>query len=212
MNMLSSALLTTLETALNYYLHLDPETLKRLGRLQDKVIAIELRGLNITFYALPGSYGLRLHSSWEDEVDTTISGTPLAMTRMGLGDSSQALFSGDVTISGDVETGQQFKRILDSMDIDWEEQLASFTGDIIAHRTGNLVRDGLQWGRQLLDTLQQDISEYLQEESRILPSRTEITPFMDEVDRLRDDTARLEARIKRLQKRLSEREEGGKQP
>ncbi len=212
MNMLSSALLTTLETALNYYLHLDPETLKRLGRLQDKVIAIELRGLDTTFYALPGSYGLRLHSSWEDPVDTTISGTPLAMTRMGLGDSSRALFSGDVTISGDVETGQQFKRILDSIDIDWEEQLANFTGDMIAHRTGNLVRDGLQWGRQLLDSLQQDVTEYLQEESRILPGRTEITPFMDEVDRLRDDTERLEARIKRLQRHLAERANEEEQP
>ena len=212
MNMLSSALLTTLETALNYYLHLDPETLKQLGRLQNKVIAIELRGLNSTFYALPGSYGLRLHSRWEDEVDTTISGTPLAMTRMGLGDSSQVLFSGDVTISGDVETGQQFKRILDSIDIDWEEQLANVTGDIIAHRTGNLVRDGLQWSRQLLNSLQQDITEYLQEESRILPGRTEITPFMDEVDRLRDDTERLEARIKRLQRHLAERADGEKEP
>ncbi len=207
MNMLSSALLTTLETALNYYLHLDPETLKQLGRLQGKVIAIELRGLNTILYALPGSYGLRLHSRWEGEVDTTISGTPLAMSRMGLGDSSKALFSGDVTIRGDVETGQQFKRILDSMDIDWEEQLAAITGDVIAHRTGNLVRDGLLWGRQLLDTLQQDVSEYLQEESRILPGRTEITPFMDDVDRLRDDTARLEARVQRLRRHLAQQEE-----
>lgn len=208
MNMLPSALLTTLETILNYYLHLDPETLKRLGRLQNKVIAIELRGLDITIYALPGSYGLRLHSSWEDEVNTTISGTPLAMTRMSLGDSSRALFSGDVTISGDVETGQQFKRILDSMDIDWEEQLSKLTGDIIAHRTGNLVRNGVQWGNQLLNSLQQNITEYLQEESRILPGRAEIAPFMDQIDELRDDTARLEARVQRLQRHLSEEAEG----
>ncbi len=204
MNMFSSALLTTLETAVNYYLHLDPEILEKLGKLQGKVIAIELRGLGITFYALPGRYGLRLHPHWEDEVDTTISGTPLAMTRLGLGDSSQALFSGDVTITGDMETGQQFKRILDSMDIDWEEQLSRLTGDIIAHRTGDLVRDGLKWGRQVLENLRQDIGEYLQEESRILPSRTEVTAFMDEVDRLRDDTERLEARVRRLQRRLTE--------
>ncbi len=205
--MLSSALLTSLETALNYYLRLDPETLERLGRLQGKVIAIELRGPDITFYALPGRYGLRLQSHWEDEVDTTISGTPLAMTRLGLGDSSRALFSGDVTITGDVETGQRFKRILDDMEIDWEEQLSRFTGDLIAHRTGDLVRDGLDWGRRVLESLREDISEYLQEESRILPARAEVSRFMDEVDRLRDDVARLEARVQRLQRRLSEDEE-----
>ncbi len=202
--MLSAALLTTLETALNYYLRLDPETLERLGRLQGKVIAIELRGLDLTFYALPGRCGLRLHPQWEDEVDTTISGTPLAMSRLGLGDSSQALFSGDVTISGDVETGQRFKQILDGIEIDWEEQLSRFTGDIIAHRTGDLVRDGLEWGHRVLESLQQDIGEYLQEESRILPSRVEVATFMDEVDRLRDDTERLEARVRRLQHHLTE--------
>ncbi len=205
--MLSSALLTSLETALNYYLRLDPETLERLGRLQGKVIAIELRGPDITFHALPGRYGLRLQSQWEDEVDTTISGTPLAMTRLGLGDSSRALFSGDVTITGDVETGQRFKRILDDMEIDWEEQLSRFTGDLIAHRTGDLVRDGLDWGRRVLESLREDIGEYLQEESRILPARAEVSRFMDEVDRLRDDVARLEARVQRLQRRLSEDEE-----
>jgi len=205
--MLSSALLTSLETALNYYLRLDPETLERLGCLQGKVIAIELRGPDVTFYALPGRYGLRLRSHWEDEVDTTISGTPLAMTRLGLGDSSRTLFSGDVTITGDVEAGQQFKRILDGMEIDWEEQLSRFTGDLIAHRTGDLVRDGLHWGRRVLESLREDIGEYLQEESRILPARVEVGHFMDEVDRLRDDVARLEARVRRLQESLSEDEE-----
>ena len=204
--MLSSALLTTLETALNYYLQLDPESLRRLGRLQGKVIAIELRGLETTIYALPGSYGLRLHSSWEDEVDTTISGTPLALTRMGLGDSGKALFSGDVTISGDTETGQQFKRILDGMDIDWEEQLSRFTGDLVAHRAGNLVRDGLQWGRRALHSLQLDVTEYLQEESRILPGQAEFAAFTEQVERLRDDSARLEARVERLRRRLAEAE------
>ncbi len=204
MSILSSTFLTALETAINAYLRLDPETLERLGRLQDKVIAIELKGLDITFYALPGRYGLRLQPHWEDEVDTTISGTPLAFSRLGLGDSSQALFSGDVTIKGDVETGQRFKRILDEMDIDWEEQLSRFTGDVIAHRTGDLIRDGLRWGRRVVESLRQDVSEYLQEESRILPSRAEATAFMDEVDRLRDDVERLEARVKRLQRRLAE--------
>ncbi len=206
MNMLSSTLLTALETALNYYLQLDPESLRRLGRLQGKVIAIELRGLESTIYALPGSSGLQLHPKWEDEVDTTISGTPLALTRMGLGDSSKVLFSGDVTISGDVETGQQFKRILDGMDIDWEEQLSRLTGDLIAHRTGDLVRDGLRWGRRALRSLQLDVAEYLQEESRILPGRGEFAEFTEQVERLRDDTERLEARVARLQRRLAQGE------
>ena len=46
--------------------------------------------------------------------------------------------------------------------------------------------------------MEENIREYLQEESRDLPSRYEMDRFADEVDVLRDDVDRLAARLKRL--------------
>ena len=193
-----------LEAALNTALRLDPVAFGKLGRFSGKVIAIELQGLELTLYLLPGTDGINLMNQYEAEPDTVLSGTPLAMAKMALGpDASKVLFAGEVTIRGDVETGQAFKRLLDELDIDWEEQLARFTGDIAAHKLGQLFRATTHWGRQALDILGQDATEYFQLEGQDLPVPAAVRQFLHEVDELRDDTARLEARLTRLRQQIN---------
>jgi ubiquinone biosynthesis protein UbiJ len=129
-----------------------------------------------------------------------LRGTPLGLAQLGLGsESGKTLFSGSVTIEGDVETGQAFKAILDEMDIDWEEQLSRLTGDAIAHQLGNTARQAAGVLRQGRHTLERNIGEYLQEELRVLPTRIETENFTAAVSRLSIDTDRLAARIRRLQ-------------
>lgn len=192
-----------LETALNTALRLDPEAFRKLGRFNDKVIAIELQGLELSLYLLPSAHGISLMSQYDAEPDTVLSGTPLAMAKMALGpDASQVLFAGEVTIRGDVETGQGFKRLLDELDIDWEEQLARYTGDIAAHKLGDLFRATTAWGQQALNILGQDATEYFQQEGQDLPVPAAVRHFIHDVDELRDDAARLETRVTRLRQHL----------
>jgi ubiquinone biosynthesis protein UbiJ len=193
-----------LETALNTALRLDPEAFKRLDKFSDKVIAIELQGLDLTLFLLPGANGISLMSQYPAEPDTILSGTPLAMAKMALGpDASKVLFTGEVTIRGDVEAGQRFKRLLDELDIDWEELLSRYSGDIVAHKLGNLVRATAAWGQQTLNILGQDAAEYLQQEGQDLPLPGSVRQYLQAVDAVRDDTARLEARVARLRQHLS---------
>lgn len=193
----------TLELALNSYLQLDPEAAARMAGLAGRCIAIELRGIDLTLFMLPGEQGIRIQEGVEGGVDTTLHGTPLALARLGLGtDAGKTLFSGDVTITGDVETGQAFKAILDGMDIDWEEQLSRLTGDVIAHQLGNVARRTRRVLSHGKATLEQDLGEYLREELRVLPARIEVQNFSADVDRIRADTDRLAARIQRLQKTM----------
>lgn len=200
---LAMGMTSGLETALNTALRLDPAAIKKLARFSGKIIAIELQGLELTLYLLPGADGISLMSQYDAEPDTILSGTPLAMAKMALGpDASQVLFAGEVTIRGDVETGQGFKRLLDELDIDWEEQLARYTGDIAAHKLGSMFRATVAWGQQALDILAQDATEYFQQESQDLPVPAAVRQFMHEVDELRDDSARLESRVTRLRQHL----------
>lgn len=193
----------TLELALNSYLQLDPEAAARMAGLAGRCIAIELRGIDLTLFMLPGKQGIRIQEGVEGGVDTTLRGTPLALARLGLGtDAGKTLFSGDVTITGDVETGQAFKAILDGMDIDWEEQLSRLTGDVIAHQLGNVARHTRRVLSHGKATLEQDLGEYLREELRVLPARIEVQNFSADVDRIRADTDRLAARVQRLQKTM----------
>jgi ubiquinone biosynthesis protein UbiJ len=197
---LPASLLSGLEAALNRYLRMDPDAMARMAALQPRSIAIELTPLQLTLYIVPADDGVRLPSKLEAEPDTVLRGTPLGLAQLGLGsESGKTLFSGSVTIEGDVETGQAFKAILDEMDIDWEEQLSRLTGDAIAHQLGNTARQAARVLRQGRHTLERNIGEYLQEELRVLPTRIETENFTAAVSRLSIDTDRLAARIRRLQ-------------
>ncbi len=197
---LNAAFTAVLENTLNRYLHLSPESLEQLGRLQGKVIAVELRGLNQTFYLLPDAQGLMVQHHHEGEPDAILSGTPISFAELSFSHNpSRVLFRGDVEIRGDIKLGQDFKHILDGLDVDWEEVLSQYTGDVVAHKMGSLFRSLNQWGKDSLLTLGQNGAEYLQQESFDLPFKEEIQPFLSDVNRVRDDVERLAARVARLQ-------------
>jgi ubiquinone biosynthesis protein UbiJ len=197
---LPAGLIAGLEATVNRYLRLDPDTGARMATLKGRCIGIDLRGLDLQLFIYPDQQGVRIEDHVDGEADTVLHGTPLGMARLGLGKSTEkTLFSGAVSIDGDVETGQAFRDILDTMDIDWEEQLSRLTGDVVAHQLANMTRRA---GRALghsRRTLEQDTGEYLQEELRVLPARIETENFSAAVTRLGIDTDRLAARIKRLQ-------------
>ena len=200
---LPAGVISGLESAINRYLRLDADAAARMAQLDGQCIGIELRGLDLQLFILPGEQGIRLKDRIEGEADTVLRGTPLGMVQLGLGGNSEkTLFSGEVLIEGNVETGQAFKAILDEMDIDWEEQLSKLTGDFIAHRLGNTARHVRSTLQRSRTTLEQDISEYLQEELRVLPSRIETENFSAGVSQVGMGMERLEARIKRLKKTL----------
>jgi ubiquinone biosynthesis protein UbiJ len=206
MNALPTAIAGVMEKAINQVLALDPDTLERMRTLQGKVIAIELQGMNINLYLIPSEQGLNVFARFEGEADTVLRGTPVAMAKMGLArEAGDVLFAGDVEITGDVELGQRFRAILDGLDIDWEEHLSHITGDIVAHKLGNLVRGVMKWGRETASTLSQDATEYFQEESRDLPNPGEVENYLKAVDTLRSDVDRLEARVSRMKGKIQER-------
>jgi ubiquinone biosynthesis protein UbiJ len=199
-------LLAALEIAFNRYLRLDPEAPQRMGALVGNVIAIEIQGPDIAVYLIPGTDGVQVLGAYEGAADTCLSGTPLALARLGAQGGPDSLFAGEVMISGDVELGAAFQHVLGSIDIDWEEQFAHVVGDVVAHQAGRAARGLRGWGAQVLDTLERDLAEYLHEETRDLPTRREVESFLSEVDTLRADADRLEARVKRLQDMLKNEE------
>jgi ubiquinone biosynthesis protein UbiJ len=194
-----------LEQLTNRLLGLDPETLRRLHGLKGKVICIRISGeagstAPMVIYVLPGETGLRLLTEHDAEPDVSLSGSLPALLRLVSGGATPDLFSsGNVEISGDLELGKRFERIMRKLDIDWEEQASHVIGDIAAHKLGNLVRDVHAWRVQAVETVCKDLGEYLQHESRILAIPKAVDNFMNAVDVVRADADRLEARLRRLQ-------------
>ncbi len=201
---ISTFVIASLERAVNGYLDMDPRARKRMGELHGRVIAFELQGLGQKLYLIPGQNRLQILSVYEGDPDCTLRGTPLALAAMSEQRAkTDRIFSGDVEIIGDTDLAHRLGKILVTMDIDWEEQLSRFSGDIIAHEIGNAVRGTSRWGRSTLNTLKLDLREYLQEETGLLPVRREIESFLADVDDLREAADRLEARMERLRSHLS---------
>jgi len=184
------------ETAFNQYLSLDPETLQKFSDMEGKIIAIDIQGINQSLYLFPGEDGMMIMSDFDGEADTRLQGTPVALAKLSvLKNAAPVLFSGEVVISGDTRLGSQFKKILSQINIDWEEILSQYTGDMVAHKTGNVVREFSSWFQRGKQSMYMDVGEYLTEESLLSPSKPEINRFIKDIDKLRESADRLQAKI-----------------
>lgn len=189
-----------LESAINRLLRLDSATLARVIELKGKVIRLQAMGDRpFTVFVFPDETGLRLRAGHDREPDVTLTGNIPVIFRFALRRLlPDVVAAGEVQVSGDIDLGQRFQRLLEQADIDWEEQAARLLGDVPARQLGNVWRGLGGWARQARHTLKQDFAEYLQEESRLLPARSRARAFQQSVDTLQQDLKNLELRLARL--------------
>lgn len=197
-------LIGTLETALNQFLSLDANAGLFLQPLAGKVIAVTIQPFAETVYLCPAADCIQLLDRFPGQPDTHLSGSLWALGLMGLnGNPMRALFSGEVTIEGDTNTGRKFQELFAKLDINLEAKLARYTSDNFAQQISGFFRSGQNWGKDTLETLRLNTMEFLQEETRELPPAPEINIFYRQVDKIRTDFDRLHSRVDRLAKVLA---------
>lgn len=180
-------------------LHTDPTTLQRLSELEGRVISLDFTGTDIHIFMFPSADGIRLSDDWDGEVDVHMTGKPSDLIKMGAaGKTPVTPGKVNVRIEGDLHVGQQFKKILDELQIDWEELLSQYIGDIAAHHSSNILRSISTHVRQAVVTTAQNASEYVRYEARMTPAGWRVEEFIDDVDKLREDVDRMSMRIDRL--------------
>ncbi len=196
-------MLSALESALNQYLAMDADAGFFLAPLAGKVIAVTILPFNESIYLCPATDSIQVLDEFPGQPDTRLTGSVLALGLMGLGSKPQpSNFFGEVEIAGDMATGRQFQELFGKLDIDLEEKLSYYTGDIIAHQIGRFFRAGQSWGKDSIETFRLNAAEFLQEETRDLPAGPEIDIFYARVEELRNDFERLQSRVERLEKLL----------
>ena len=194
-----------LNRTLKTVLSLDPETAEKLGELEGKTLCLQCSAPDMTLYLCPGPQGLEISQSGDGEADVTLRGSALSFARLGVsGLDSTVVTDTQITMEGDVETGQRFQKILSRMDLDWEELVARYLGDTPARKAGNLVREMGRWASESADLSRQNTAEYLQEEKEILATPLAAERFRHSVNELRADVDRLEQRISTFRHSLEE--------
>jgi ubiquinone biosynthesis protein UbiJ len=198
--MLKKYSLKALQKAMNQALHLDKEMPVKLLALDGRVIQMIIKPLQVTFFIQFKASEVHLLDSYDGFPDTVIQSSPMGLIRLSLLPSSKArsLFNDNISITGDIELGQQIKALFDSINIDWEGYLATFTGDVIAYQVGSFVRKGLTFGKDLSESLRQNTTEFLQEEAGIFPTRMEVEDFFTSIDTLALDVQRMQVLLQQL--------------
>ena len=196
-------LMSALEAALNTYLALDQNRGMFLAPLAGKVIAVIITPFNETIYLCPSADSIQLLDQFPDQPDTYLSGSVFALGLMGLRSKPmRSIFSGEVKIEGDMDTGRKFQELFAKLDINLEQLLARYMGDTVAHNISQFFRAGQDWSKESIETFRLNASEFLQEETRDLPAGPEVDIFYRQIDELRTDFDRLQSRVERLENTL----------
>ena len=193
-----------IELGINQLLTLDPASQPRLKKLHGKQLKVTVRELP---WPLIFSFSERIdvmaeqvldnsHVDQQDPVDCHIE---LALeTLPELKDSSkisQLIQQNKLVLHGDINVAQGFSGLIKELEIDWEEQLSQYTGDVFAHQAFANMKSVFVSAQQNMQKFSDSLSETLMAEPALGISAIQVTAFCDEVSELRSAAQRLEARL-----------------
>lgn len=198
---LGNQLLGLVEIGGNRLLGMDPQVLQYCSELQGNIIAIHFTELDKTLYCHPGSWGIRISLQQPGkDVDATIKGRLIGLVNLSLQQEKMSTSMQErIEIIGNPSVAQKFQKVLTELDIDWEEALSKYTGDVLAFRIAQGIRKTHLTMKNIVSSLSDSSREYLQEESRQIPTLPEFEQFQQSVTDTRHDVDRLEARISQLE-------------
>jgi ubiquinone biosynthesis protein UbiJ len=202
--LIQSLLASGLTSAINLAFKLDGSQSSQLDALAGASLCIKLDEL---------PWPLLMHFS--EEIDLVISDDEvqadctlaLSLTLLpALQDNSQIsglIQSGKLDIQGDLEIARRAGMMFNQLDIDWEEHLSGYLGDVATYQLMRSVQSITQNLRNGGERLRQLISEGALEEKHIAAPKVAINHFVNKVNQLSADSDRFDARLTLLERQNS---------
>ena len=187
-----------LEAVMNKVLAFDEQSQQRLKPLNGKQLRVELNELP---WPLTFVFSQRIDVLAEADSQADCMMRMSMQTLPQLQDSSQLtqlIQDRKLELIGDIHVAQSFSVLLKELDIDWEQQLANYTGDVVAHQSVQWVKQARSSFVSHLDSVLNTLSEGALQEKRLAVPAPEVEQFNQQVNVLRGDVARLEARLNQL--------------
>ena len=192
----------TLEVLLNAVLALDDTANQRIRPLSGKKITIWLtefpRPYTLTFAAkVEVTAGGDTYEPREEDCRLQLS----IFTVQALQDNSNIMHlikEDKLQIEGDIGVAQQFGALLQGLDIDWEEHISKYLGDVAAHRVCNFASELRTTIERSGKRARQIVKEAAIEEKHLTPHQLQVDEFVNAVHSVRTGVERLEARIAQL--------------
>ena len=178
---------------------------ERLAVLQGKRFAVMIRDTDLRIVMQAGADFVTLSASDDGDADVELTGGAFDLLRLARSAGLSDLRNVGATLNGDLKLAEAFADFLRLAMPEPEGLLADWIGDMPAHALGQAARGIGRWTLRAGNALEQNLAEYLQEETPTLVPAPLAGRFRDDVDRLRDDVDRAARRIDLLERRSADR-------
>ncbi len=186
------------ETGINSLQLWDRQGQVRRKKLAGKVFSIELIELPKPFYFVISPQQVDVLGEFEGQADVVVKLSVTALEDLKDSAKTTSLIKQDkLEVEGDIQLLQQFAQLLTEMEIDWEDELSRYLGDVLAHKLCYGVGQIKRLAGQQLCRIQRNVAEVITEEYRLAPGPLEVAYFCDQVSELEQ---RVDAALLRLNK------------
>ncbi len=195
--MYQQAICAVLEKTINKALLLSLNGTKGLIGINQKCLLVHLSefGFPLSFVICEGKV---LVTSLSEHPDCAIHTSIKTLIALKKEQQLTELIKQDkLDIEGDLKVAQQFAQLAETLDIDWQTELAKHIGDIPTYK---LTQFGKNIGKKLnfaTKQIEADSTEWLVHEKRLIVARSEISAFNLQVSEL---DIRTEALVEKFEK------------
>ncbi len=186
-----------LEAGINRVLSMDESTPRRLGRLADRMLQLDIEGIGITLFIAFTDRRVEVGTQSEHEPDTVISGSPLALFTMAVPDGPGNWVEPEsrVTITGDANLARDLERLFSQLEPDWEGSLSRIFGDVWGHQVAAGLKAGAEHARESAGAAGEMVEEFIKREGGPLVRESELADFVGDIEETRDALEDLERRL-----------------
>jgi ubiquinone biosynthesis protein UbiJ len=176
-------------------LNINSNNNESLNRLEQKTLTLKLAELAFPLSFSVGKQKIQV-SSLTDNNDCRVDTSIYSLIELKKEQQITTLIKQDkLELQGDVKIAQQFLALAESVDIDWQDELAKHIGDIPTYKVmqlGQVLQQRLQFaGKQI----QSDASEWLLHEIKAVIHTDEMSRFSQRVSETSLATDRLSNRV-----------------
>lgn len=198
-----------LQAAANRMLRADPDAAGALRAVDGKTVAVRIAGdpeAGRAVLVRVADAQLRCRPGRGAEADAVLTAQAetflKALRRLCGGEVSGF---DEIEISGDAATGRQFITALARLQVDWEEELARFTGDAPARAAGGMARALSRLLSQNCAAAAEDFGWFLKDDAQLAARADEADALAGEVRQLRADVADFSRRLRAAEERARRR-------
>ncbi|MBF0382249.1 MAG: SCP2 sterol-binding domain-containing protein [Magnetococcales bacterium] len=194
----------SLGVVLNIFFSRYPDLKKQLSELSGKIFEFAVEDLEESYYMMVDDQGgVTIHTYCDNISHVTMSGSTNAFLSLlfQTTDPDSLFFSRALNLSGETDTGLHFKNILNNVDINWEKELSTMFGSVVAKSLMSMAKQVQGVGEQGKEKFETEVENWMNEQN--LPIKDKFDDYKSDVEELVKKTEQLEKAISRINKKLS---------